>query len=334
MTTVRYNTDGIALMMVLWVMAILIGLSLTLAYISRSESRVSSSSRQYVAAGFLAEGGINRAIIELYYRRTKPQDDETRWKIDGSFRSVEVVDGSALVRVMPETGKVDLNLSNDIILKGLVNALGIDADTQDIIVDSIRDWMDSDDLHRLHGAESDYYMSLKRPYKAKNAPFDTVDELLMIRGVTSEIFYGTSDKKGLRDFVTVYNRIDNSKININAAPKEVLMALPNVTEEVASAIVEQRKAALFKNTAELQALLPETYEAIKNYINVPNENTEIFFSIDAIGKSHDNASSVGIKAIVEISANDFKFVSYKMPETFKFQEQEDKSMENVTTNKE
>ncbi|MBF0317681.1 MAG: general secretion pathway protein GspK [Nitrospirae bacterium] len=332
MTQLRHNTEGIALMMVLWVMAILIGLSLTLSYMARSESRVSLGSKEYVAAGFLAEGGINRAIVELWYRRTKPPEDEARWQIDGNFRSVEIADGAALVRVMPETAKVDLNLSNDIILKGLVNALGIDTDTQDVIVDSIRDWMDSDDLHRLHGAESDYYMSLKHPYKAKNAPFDTIDELLMVRGITPEIFYGAGDKKGLRDFVTVYNRTDNSKINVNAAQKEVLMALPNLTEDIANVVIEHRKTTPFKNIAEFQALLPETYEAIKAYVNVPSENAEIFFSIDSVGRLVNNASSVGIKAVVEISGNDCKYLYYKMPETFKFQEKEDnKSIDNVTT---
>ncbi|KJU83711.1 general secretion pathway protein K [Candidatus Magnetobacterium bavaricum] len=332
MTPLRYNTEGIALMMVLWVMVMLIGLSLTLSYMARSELRVSRGSKEYVAGELLAEGGINRAIVELYYRRIKPPEDETRWQLNGSFRSVDVGDGAAVVRVIPESAKVDLNLSNDIILKGLVNALGIDTDTQDIIVDSIRDWMDSDDLTRLHGAESDYYKSQKHPYEAKNAPFDTIDELLMVRGITSEIFYGTGDKKGLKDFVTVYNRTDNSKINVNAAPKEVLMALPNVTEDIANTIIERRKAATFKNIAEFQALLPETYEAIKTYVNIPNENTEIFFSIDSVGKSTNGTSSVGIKAIVELSPNDYKYLYYKMPETFKFQEKEDDtSISNPTT---
>ncbi|KJU85935.1 general secretion pathway protein K [Candidatus Magnetobacterium bavaricum] len=332
MTSLRYNNKGIALIMVLWVMAILIGLSLTLSYMARSESRVSLASKEYVSAGFLAEGGINRAIVELHYRRIKPPEDETRWQLDGSFRSVDVGDGSSLVRVIPESAKVDLNLSNDIILKGFVNALGIDTDTQDVIVDSMRDWMDGDDLSRLHGAESDYYKSLKHPYKAKNAPFDTIDELLMVRGITPEIFYGDGDKKGLKDFVTVYNRTDNSKINVNAAPKEVLMALPNVTEDIANAVITRRKAATFKNIAEFQALLPETYEAIKNYVNIPNENTELFFSIDSVGKGPNGASSVGIKAIVEISPNDYKYLYYKVPEIFKFQEKEDdKSISNLTT---
>ncbi|MBF0537048.1 MAG: general secretion pathway protein GspK [Nitrospirae bacterium] len=316
--------------MVLWVMAILIGLALTLSYISRSESKVSLRSKEYVVAEFLADGGINRAIVELWYRRQaiKPED-ETRWNIDGSFRSAEVANGTALVRVIPESAKVDLNKPNPLILKGLVNALGVDTDVQDIIVDSIQDWIDPNDLGaRLNGAKSDYYMSLKHPYKCKNAPFDTIDELLMVRGVTPEIFYGTKDKKGIRDFVTVYNK--TGKINVKATPKEILMALPNVTEDIANTIIERRKLTTF-SMADLQAILPDIYIAIQNYINVPNDNDDVIFTIDSIAKIPGNESYVGIKAIVEleISTNDCQFIYYKMPEIFTLQEKNDKS--NVET---
>ena len=93
-------------------------------------------------------------------------------------------------------------------LKRLMTLLNIDPSDGDIIVDSILDWIDPDDLTRLNGAKTDYYMSLSPPYRAKNAPLDRVDELLLIRGVTPELFHGTpaTDKDpaqpGLADVFT------------------------------------------------------------------------------------------------------------------------------------
>ena len=83
-------------------------------------------------------------------------------------------------------------------------------------------------------------MSLPNPYKAKNANFDTLEELLLVKGMTSEILYGNNEKKGIIDLLTVYSRT-SIKINVNAAPKEVLMAIPGITPEIADSIISFRE---------------------------------------------------------------------------------------------
>jgi hypothetical protein len=61
--------------------------------------------------------------------------------------------------------------------------------TQDI-ADSILDWIDTDDQTRESGAESDYYSNLQPPYKPTNGPLTTIDELLLVRGVTPLLLFG------------------------------------------------------------------------------------------------------------------------------------------------
>src|SRR4029450_6218295 len=51
-------------------------------------------------------------------------------------------------------------------------------------------WRDGNDLHRVHGAESDYYLKLPVPYRARNANIQDEGELLQIRGVTAELYHG------------------------------------------------------------------------------------------------------------------------------------------------
>ncbi|MBF0566543.1 MAG: general secretion pathway protein GspK [Nitrospirae bacterium] len=308
------GNSGIAVVMVLWVLAILITLSLSFAYISRTNLSASANVKEMVKANMIAEAGINQAVVEILHRRANPTDD-ARWKIDGVFRKIDFADGSYKIRIVSEHGKVDLNAADDILLKGLLNALGIDNDTQDIIVDSIQDWKDPDDLVRLHGAESDYYMSLPHPYKAKNAPFDSIEELLLVRGITPEIFYGNGTKKGLKDVVTIYNN-QNATININTAPKEVLMALPNMTEDMANQIIERRNTLEFKQFSELQTMFPDVSSpAMIKYIDQGFTEGDVFM-IDSIGNTTAYKGASGIKAVVSLQNNNLSYLYYKTPETF------------------
>jgi type II secretory pathway component PulK len=85
--------------------------------------------------------------------------------------------------------------------------------------------------------------------EAKNAPLDTIDELLLIDGITSEMFLGTSGATGLRDCLTIES---NGYVNINSAPMPVLLALSGeITESAASSIVAKRKTEKFESTSDL-----------------------------------------------------------------------------------
>ncbi|NOX57029.1 MAG: general secretion pathway protein GspK [Planctomycetes bacterium] len=68
------------------------------------------------------------------------------------------------------------------------------------IADAILDWLDKDDEQRQFGAESDYYLTLDPPYEAKNGPMESLEELLLVAGVTPELLYGEdANRNGLLD---------------------------------------------------------------------------------------------------------------------------------------
>ena len=125
-------------------------------------------------------------------------------------------------------------------LRRIFTNLGVEEPSKAILVDSIMDWRDPDDLHRLNGAENDYYMGQSPPYRCKNGPLDSLEELLLVRGVTPELLFGTDrNRNGAPDpgegddgsgtpgdrgwsaYLTVYTRernIDsngNPRINLN-----------------------------------------------------------------------------------------------------------------------
>ena len=107
------------------------------------------------------------------------------------------------------------------------------------VVDSILDWRDTDHLKRAHGAESEYYLKRRPPYRAKNGFFDSPEELLMVRGVTPALFYGHDGMPGFRDVFSVYSRSDH--IHIRSAPAAVLQALLGVDADTAADLVAQRE---------------------------------------------------------------------------------------------
>jgi type II secretory pathway component PulK len=148
--------------------------------------------------------------------------------------------------------------------------LGVDRDTRNRLVDSVLDWIDADDIPHLYGGEvADYPVApagqLRRP---RNAAFQTVDELLLVRNMTEEIFFGSLVQEpstgryrripGLRDLVTVQS--GDARVNPNLASVEVLMALPLMNAEIAAHVAAERESKNFENADDLVKRVPELTE--------------------------------------------------------------------------
>lgn len=311
------SQTGIALLMVLWVLTILMVIALSFSSMTRTETYSTLSFKEGAEKKFIAEAGIERAIMEIFYRKQNIDmkailEESEVWKIDGTSYNGQIGEGNYSVRITDESGKVDINVitdANSDILRNLFKNLEIPEDDVNIIVDSILDWKDPDDLLHLNGAEDDYYMSLPNPYKTKNANFDTLEELIMVRGITHDILYGKEEQKGIIDFLTI--NYGKSQINVNAAPKEVLMAIPGMTPEIADAIINFRQDKEIKTIAEIQNILGANYNLMANYITTTGSNT---FTIDSIGYKENEKAGFGIRAGVIIQGeNQYRYIYYKSP---------------------
>ena len=301
---------GIALLLVLWVLTILTAIVFSFALLTRTETHSTISFIERMQQRYYAEAGMERAIAEIIYRRKNLRNEDAGiWKTDRTPYSDRVGDGRYSVRIIDESGKIDVNAASGILLKNLFLELGVKDGDADVIVDSIMDWKDKDELHRLHGAESDYYQSLPNPYNAKNADFDALDELLLVKGMTPEILYGTTDKKGTIDLLTVYTK--NNRINLNAAPKEVLKALPGMTPDVADRIADYRRDKAILATQDMQQVLGGVYNVIAPYIFAGDTGT---LTIDATGYTGNGGTGYRIIATVFINVNNGAgYLYYKSP---------------------
>jgi general secretion pathway protein K len=243
---------GIAIVIVLWVVLVLSLLISGFAFTMHVETQVASYARKELKAEMLARSGIEVARMQLILGAQSPTNSgydalNQDWATNELlYVDHELGDGMFNVKVTDEESKIPINRATDVQLKRLFVLLGADPSDGDVIVDSILDWIDTDDLTRLNGAESDYYQSLSPPYRAKNAPLDRVEELLLIRGVTPELYRGTPAtetdpaRPGLAE---VFTTMTSGSINVNTASATVLQTMVGLDEAQVQAVLSRRDGA-------------------------------------------------------------------------------------------
>jgi general secretion pathway protein K len=325
---------GIALFMVLWVLILLSAIATEFCFAMRTEVNMVRNFKEQTEAYYIALAGLNRAVFELLRNESSPEkkklltddNEETaettpRWRMNTDIPPVPFDGGQFNVCIGNEAGKININTADEPLLKMMLNGFEIEEQEKSIIVDSIMDWRDKNDLHRVNGAENDYYQSISKPYDCKNGDFDTAEELLLVRGIAPEIFYG-----GLRNMVTVFkdegsrrgkirrrsSKAGGSKICINAASRAMLLSLPQMTDDLVQLIIDFRKEADFKSLGEVSTLLgASVYGAISRHITL---TPSAYYTIESFGSLMDSRARQGISTTVEINRtinNGYRIVQWR-----------------------
>ena len=296
---------------------------LEFSFAMRTEVHITKNFQEELQLYALAEGGIQRAIAELVNKNDpKVQQmrkdlninelpaDKREWFTDGRDYLLSFDQGACDVRIIGEGGKANINLVPETMLRNMLNNLGVKVEIRDIVVDSILDWLDADDLYRANGAENDYYRSLKEPYDCKNGPMDSVEELLLVKGVTPEMYYGKKaaekaeggakvDQIGLKDVFSIYAPGD--QIDINSAPYPVLRGVLGIPEEISRLMVKAREEKAFESQQDLLQRVPEMdkfYGDIGRLITYRSATP--YYTIESRAKAKAGGSVRGLKVIVKI----------------------------------
>jgi len=156
---------------------------------------------------------------------------------DRRLQAVPLGGGTFSLRFEDLSGRVNVNRADPDLLVNLIQLAGLDRSRAEEIADGILDWIDADDLHRGRGAEADYYArrGLAAP---RNAPVLRLDELLRVKGMTRDVLYGGGRLAGLTPFLTTEG---SGKINVNTAPREVLLAIPGMDAFTVTRILADRE---------------------------------------------------------------------------------------------
>jgi type II secretory pathway component PulK len=180
----RRKNNGLVIIAVLWMVVVLMVMTAILGRKSRLDMKVCLARMEAVQCKWACRAGIEKAIAVLNEDETENDSMLDLWSDNPEdFNEVMLNQCWFTVRVIDESSKLNINTITKEQLLGL-------PDMVEEIADAIIDWRDSDDVPSGAGVESGYYESLTYGYMARNGPFRTLRELLLVKDVTEELFYG------------------------------------------------------------------------------------------------------------------------------------------------
>lgn len=189
------HSQGAALLLVMWLIALLTALIGAFALTARVEALQGKVLSGGVRAQELARAGMEYALVRL--ADTEPR---TRWLPDGRAYAWRYADAELDLRIVDESGKVDLNQAGQPLLSALMQALGTERERAEQVSAAILDWRDADPLTQVNGgAEDPDYAAAGLPYGAKDAPFETVAEVEQVLGMDPELY------ARLEPYLTLYS---------------------------------------------------------------------------------------------------------------------------------
>ncbi|MBI3848909.1 MAG: general secretion pathway protein GspK [Verrucomicrobia bacterium] len=270
--------QGIALIIVMVTIFVLAMLAGGFAYSMKVETKLARNAQNEAELEWLGRSGVELARYILAQQMAIPSEPydslNQKWAggpggfgdtnsilADISLENNELGNGRFSLKIVDQERKFNINAADEMLLRQALILIGVDAADSSTIIDSILDWRDPDDDTHLSGWESNDYLALARPYAAKNGPIDDLSELLLIHGVTPEMYWGAGSTNypptvyqprlpgGLAPgappsypigFADLFNTVSDGRLNINTASATALQMIPGIDENTAQGIITTR----------------------------------------------------------------------------------------------
>jgi len=220
---------GAAFLIVLWLLALLAVVLGGFALIARSERLMARHLLDGTQARYAAEAGVHRAVYALAL-----PDPTQRWLPDGRPYRIRWHDFDIEIRIVDESGKIDLNAVDPGLLERFFKVHGVEPEHAAALASAVVDWRDPDDLLTPNGAEDRQYEQAGLGYGAKDAPFDLVSELQQVLGMNHELY------RRIEPALTINSGL--SMPNPAFAQADVLQALGDFDPALVQQLIEQRHA--------------------------------------------------------------------------------------------
>ena len=226
----RHRQTGVALVLVLWMLTLLTLMAGSYGYAMRNEARLTAHIIAASEARALAESGIWLAVADLQ----NPQD-KRRWQTYGRAETLPINGHTLTLKIQDEVGKIDINTAPAELLHEVLQQTELKGDAVITLLHTILDWRDPDHHRHNLGAEDPEYRRHGLNYGSKDGPFNTLEELRLLLGMTESIY------RKIHPLLTVHSRATG--INPRAADKPVLLALTKATEQDIDHFLTTRKEA-------------------------------------------------------------------------------------------
>jgi general secretion pathway protein K len=234
--------------LVLWIIALLTIMALGLTTTQRTETALTRN--QIDAARFRAhaEAALALTALNLLSTPTEATDPGAVWLPNGTAYPL-IADGVELrVTLTNEASRIDLNSASRDQLAMLIELAqgeeGFDQTQRAALADAIVDWRDEDDLAQLNGAEDGDYEDAGLPYGAGDQPFNSVEELRQVLGMTRELY------RRMAPHLTVHN--ETGRVEERFAAPEVLTAIQGIPLEDALELVTRRDQPLLPDGQQMR----------------------------------------------------------------------------------
>ena len=275
------------LLLVLVVIALLSALLSEFAFSTLVDVRLTETFRDSTRAEYLARGGIKagQMILQQDTNDYDAYDASELWSV--GIQNYPLADGEISVKIVDLDGRLNLNQLVDAV--GNPNSLYRDrfirlADELSLgdsegLVNALIDWIDPDNETNPGGAEDDFYLTRQPAYEALDAPLQSLDELALIRGFTTEIV------TRLRPFVSCYG---SSQLNVNTAAPELLRSWDAESALAIDNLVSSRAEKPFRQLTELKETLGiEDYTALNRHLDL--RVTSTYYLINSQAKVNDGS---------------------------------------------
>ncbi len=317
------NERGFALILTILVTSLILSLTLQLNRTMRSDLYSAVNLKDGVRLASIARSGFAFSLAVLHKDASENDFDtlSEAWAdseyLSSGFKSL-FDEGYLDVRIIDHSGKINVNQLIDQkgefnpeqkkVLTGLLNSEQFGLNTEDVnnIIDAIKDWIDSDDEVTRFGAENSYYASMEKPYSCKNSKLDFLEELLFVRGISGELFYGTEDSPGISAYLTTHG---DGKMNINTAHPLILRHLS-----------DQIDLGMVENMVEYRADEKNDLKGVKWYNKVPGMSdiaidsglvTTASTHFEIIAEGTKDTIGKHITAMIERNDGKFRILSWK-----------------------
>src|SRR5277367_4135160 len=251
------RSKGSALLAVLWMSAALAAIAFSVATSVRSETDRVGSSADGLRTWYLATGSVERAVQWMMWGpEVQGPDGSPKWQQNVPRLTMHYPSGDAVVEMIPESAKLNINTATADNLMRVVTVVAGDPGRAAAIVAGILDW-------RGGSGPSDfdqYYFSIAPTFRSRHASFEEIEELLLVKGMTPELFYGNYipdangrlyASGGLRDCLSVWG--GTGPYDINTASPAVMEAM-GMPQAGVTQIVNLRQIQPFKDMGAVSQL--------------------------------------------------------------------------------
>jgi general secretion pathway protein K len=250
---------GGALLAVLWLAAALGAIAFSVANTVRGETERTATAVDGLKSYYLATGAVDRAILYMLWGNAhrNPDGSPRYWAQWMSRLYLPFPTGDVAVEIIPAAAKMNLNTASEEDLFRLLVALGAEPARARVIAAAIVDWRTPPPGGGLTIFDQ-HYLSLEPSFRARHASFEETEEVLLVQGMTPDLFYGSyvrdpegrlRRRSGLRDCVSVYG--SSGRFDVNSADPALLLSL-GIDPAAVQSILERRRRKPFEMMEELE----------------------------------------------------------------------------------